>query len=121
MKRNEKSELISSLHGHLKDAGGVFVIENHGLTVKETEDLRKSLRGLVSVFKVIKNRLFKLAVKDTDFAGVSDMMKHPTAVAIATDPLAVTKVLAKFAEEHPNLTLVGGKMGADLLSADGIM
>ena len=121
MKRNEKSELISSLHDHLKDAGGVFVIENHGLTVKETEDLRKRLRGLVSVFKVIKNRLFKLAVKDSDFAGVSDMMKHPTAVAIATDPLAVTKVLAKFAEEHPNLTLVGGKMGADLLNADGIL
>jgi len=121
MKKNEKSELISSLHDHLKDAGGVFVIENHGLSVKETEDLRKRLRGLVSVFKIIKNRLFKLAVNDTNFTDLSGMMKRPTAVAIATDPLAVTKVLAAFAETHPNLTLVGGKMDANVLNADGIV
>ena len=121
MKRQEKSDLISSLHAHLKDAGGVFVVENHGLTVKETEDLRRGLRGLVSVFRVIKNRLFKLSVKDTDFAGVSDMMKRPTAVAIATDPLAVTKVLAEFAEKHPNLSIIGGKMGAEVLNADGVL
>jgi len=121
MKKTEKSDLVSSLHAHLKDAAGVFVIENHGLSVKETEDLRKRLRGLVSVFKIIKNRLFKLAVKDTDFTAVSDMMKRPTAVAIALDPLAVTKVLAAFADAHPHLTLVGGKMDANLLNADGIV
>jgi len=120
MKRNEKSELISSLHALLKDAGGVFVIENHGLTVKQTEDLRKQLKPLVSVFKVIKNRLFKLAVKDTNFAGVADIMKRPTAVAIATDPLAVTKVLAKFAEANPKLSIIGGKMDGDLLDAKGV-
>ena len=120
MKRNQKSDLISSLHELLKDAGGVFVIENHGLTVKQTEDLRKQLKPLVSVFKVIKNRLFKLAVKDTGFAGVADMMKRPTAVAIATDPLAVTKVLAKFAEANPKLSIIGGKMDGDLLDAKGV-
>ncbi len=85
------------------------------------EGLRNELRGLVSVFKVVKNRLMKLALKDTDFAPVSDLMKRPTAVAVATDALAVTKVLAKFAEAHPNLTIVGGKMDAELLDTDGVM
>ncbi|HNY25611.1 MAG TPA: 50S ribosomal protein L10 [Alphaproteobacteria bacterium] len=121
MRREEKSDLISALQSSLQKANGIFVVENHGLTVKETEELRKELRGLVSVFKVVKNRLMKLALKDTDFAAVSDLMKRPTAVAVATDALAVTKVLAKFAETHPNLTIVGGKMDADLLNADGIM
>ena len=113
MKREEKSTLISALQSSLKDANGVFVVENHGLTVKEMEGLRNELRPLVSVFKVVKNRLMKLALQDTDFAPVSDLMKRPTAVAVATDGLAVTKVLVKFAEEHPNLTIVGGKMDAD--------
>jgi large subunit ribosomal protein L10 len=63
----------------------------------------------------------KLALKDTDFEPVSEMMKRPTAVAIATDGLAVTKVLAKFAEEHPNLTILGGKMDADVLDANGVL
>ncbi|MBR1380089.1 MAG: 50S ribosomal protein L10 [Alphaproteobacteria bacterium] len=121
MKREEKSDLISSLQSSLQSANGVFVIENHGLTVKEMEILRNELRGSVSLFKVVKNRLMKLALKDTDFAPVSDMMKRPTAVAIATDGLAVTKVLAKFAEEHPNLTIVGGKMDADVLDVNGIV
>lgn len=121
MRREEKSDLISALQSSLKDANGVFVIENNGLTVKEMEILRNELRPVVSVFKVVKNRLMKLALKDTDFEPVSEMMKRPTAVAVATDGLAVTKVLAKFAEAHPNLSIIGGKMDADVLDKDGIV
>ena len=121
MRREEKSDLISALQSSLQEANGVFVVENNGLTVKEFEALRNELRPLVSVFKVVKNRLMKLALKDTNFEAVSDLMKHPTAVAIATDALAVTKVLAKFADEHQNLTIVGGKMDADLLDVNGIV
>ena len=121
MRREEKSDLISALQSSLKEANGVFVVENHGLTVKELEGLRNELRPLVSVFKVVKNRLMKLALQDTNFVPVSEMMKRPTAVAVATDGLAVTKVLAKFAEEHPNLTIIGGKMDADVLDKDGIV
>ena len=61
MKREEKSNLISALQSSLQDANGVFVVENHGLTVKEMEGLRNELRPIVSVFKVVKNRLMKLA------------------------------------------------------------
>ncbi len=121
MRREEKSELVSALQSSLKDANGVFVVENHGLTVKEMEDLRSQLRPVVSLFKVVKNRLMKLALNDTDFAAVSDLMKRPTAVAVATDALAVTKVLAKFAETHPNLSIIGGKMDADVLDTDGVV
>lgn len=120
MRREEKSDLISALQSSLRDANGVFVVENHGLTVKEMEVLRNELRPLVSVFKVVKNCLMKLALKDTDFEPVSDMLARPTAVAVATDALAVTKVLVKFADEHPNLTIIGGKMDA-VLSKDDIL
>ena len=121
MKREEKSDLISALQSSLKEADGVFVVENHGLTVQEMEKLRNELRGNVSLFKVVKNRLMKLALKDTDFEPVSELMKRPTAVAVATDSLAVTKILAEFAEEHQNLTIVGGKMDAELLDVNGIV
>ena len=121
MRREEKSDLISALQSSLKEANGIFVVENHGLTVKEFETLRNELRPLVSLFKVVKNRLMKLALKDTDFEPVSELMKRPTAVAIATDALAVTKVLAKFAEEHQNLTIIGGKMDTELLDVNGIV
>ena len=121
MKREEKSTLISALQSSLKDANGVFVIENHGLTVKEMEDLRNELRPMVSIFKVVKNRLMKLALKDSNFEAVADLMKRPTAVAVANDGYAVSKVLVKFAEAHPNLTIVGGKMDAGVLGVDDIV
>ena len=121
MKREDKSTLISALQSSLKEANGVFVVENHGLTVQEMEGLRNELRPLVSVFKVVKNRLMKLALKDSSFEAVSDMMKRPTAVAVANDGYAVSKVLVKFAEAHPNLTIVGGKMDADVLGVDDIV
>ena len=121
MRREEKSDLISALQSSLQEANGVFVVENNGLTVKEFETLRNELRPVVSMFKVVKNRLMKLALKDSNFEAVSDMMKHPTAVAFATDALAVTKVLAKFAENHENLKIIGGKMDADVLDKDGIV
>ncbi|MDR0803979.1 MAG: 50S ribosomal protein L10 [Rickettsiales bacterium] len=121
MKREDKSSLISTLQNSLKQANGVFVIENDGLTVRETEELRNELRPIVSVFKIVKNRLMKLALTDTDFAPVSELLKKPTAVAIANDSLAVTKVLARFAEAHPKLVILGGKMDANLLNADGVL
>lgn len=121
MRREEKSNLIQSLQSSLQKANGVFVIENHGLTVKETEGLRRELSGLVSMFKVVKNRLMKLALKDTDFEPVSDLMKRPTAIAFAIDSLAVTKVLANFAAKHPKMTIIGGKMDSDLLDANGVV
>ena len=121
MRREEKSDLISALQSSLKEANGIFVVENHGLTVKEFETLRNELRPLVSLFKVVKNRLMKLALKDTDFEPVSELMKRPTAVAVATDALAVTKVLAKFADEHPKVSILGGKMDAELLDVNGVM
>jgi large subunit ribosomal protein L10 len=121
MKREEKSNLISALQSSLKEANGVFVVENHGLSVKEMESLRNELRPHVSLFKVVKNRLMKLALRGTSFEPVSDLMKRPTAVAIATDALAVTKVLVKFADGHPNITIHGGKMDADVLGMDDIV
>jgi large subunit ribosomal protein L10 len=120
MKREEKSSLVSSLQGHIANANGVFIIENHGTTVKDMEQLRRELKPAVSVFKVVKNRLFKLAVKGSSFENVSQLMKRPTAVAIATDALAVTKVLAKFAEAHPSISIIGGKMDAELLDANAV-
>jgi large subunit ribosomal protein L10 len=120
VKKDEKSALISSLQENIKSANGIFVVENHGTSVKDFETLRRELSSVTSVFKVVKNRLFKLALKDSSFIDVEKLMKRPTAVAIATDGLAVTKVLAKFAETHPTITIVGGKMDADLLDAKAI-
>jgi large subunit ribosomal protein L10 len=116
MKRNEKSSLISKVQESLANASGIFVVENRGLTVSETEELRDILRPMVSLFKVVKNRLMKRALDGTAFAPVSELMRRPTAIALANDPYGAAKALADFADGHPNLSIVGGQMDAGLMN-----
>jgi large subunit ribosomal protein L10 len=121
MKKNEKSSLISIVSDKIRNSSGVFVVENHGLTVKETEELRGILRPMVVMFRVVKNRLMKRALDGTDFAPVSDLMKNPTAVALTNDPFAVAKALAAFAENHPALSIVGGHMESKLMDQGDVI
>ncbi|MDR2685640.1 MAG: 50S ribosomal protein L10 [Rickettsiales bacterium] len=120
MKRQEKENLVGTLQSQVQSAKGLFVVRNNGLTVKETEELRRGLHGITSMFRVVKNRLLNIALKSSQFEPVNEYLKKPTAVAFASDPLAVTKVLAKFAESHEKLVLVGGFMDSELLDAAGI-
>ena len=121
MKKVEKSSLISKVQEDLAKASGVFVVENHGMTVRETEELRKTLRPLVQMFRVVKNRLMKRALDNSKFSAVSELLKNPTAVALANDPFAVAKALAAFSESHPNLTIVGGQMDSKLMSQSDVI
>ena len=121
MKKVEKSSLISKVQEDLAKASGIFVVENHGLTVKETEELRNTLRPIVQMFKVVKNRLMKRALDGTAFSAVSELLKKPTAIAFANDPFAVAKALAAFAEAHPNLTIVGGQMDSGLMNQSDVI
>ncbi|MDR1027126.1 MAG: 50S ribosomal protein L10, partial [Rickettsiales bacterium] len=120
MKKNEKSSLISNVQERLAESSGVFVVENRGLSVKETEELRGILRPFVAMFKVVKNRLMKIALDGTAFSPVADLMKRPTAVALANDPYGAAKAIAAFAETHPNLAIVGGHMDGKLLDAAAV-
>jgi len=121
MKKDDKASLISKVKDALSAAAGIFVVENHGLSVKETEELRNILRPMVKMFKVVKNRLMKRALDDTAFSKVAEFLKNPTAVVVADDPYAAAKALATFAEAHPNLTIVGGHMDAKLMSKSDVM
>ncbi|MDR1826591.1 MAG: 50S ribosomal protein L10 [Rickettsiales bacterium] len=121
MKKEEKSSLISKVRECLEKASGIFVIKNGGLTVKETEELRRVLRPMTAMVRVVKNRLMKRALDGTAFAPASDLMKSPTAVVAATDPFGVAKALAGFAETHPNLRIVGGQMDGGVMDESEVL
>ena len=65
MKRSEKKDFVSNLKEDFSNATSVIVAEYSGLTVNETEQLRKEMRDNGAKFKVTKNRLTKLAISDT--------------------------------------------------------
>ena len=71
MERAEKRELVTSLQSAFASAGSIVVARNAGLTVADLESLRKQMKQAGGSVKVAKNRLAKLALKDTDNSDIS--------------------------------------------------
>jgi large subunit ribosomal protein L10 len=83
-------------------------------------DYRRRIKEVGGKVKVAKNRLAKLALKDTDAAGIADLFKGPTCVAYSEDPIAAAKVAVRYARENDKLVILGGTMGSTVLNADGV-
>lgn len=120
MDRTQKEELVSSLHDTFSAAETVVVTHNLGLSVKEMEDLRTQLREAGASFKVTKNRLTRLALKDTKFEGIEDLFSGPTGIAYSEDVVAAAKVAVNFAKKNDNFEVVGGAMGEEVLDIAGV-
>ena len=120
MDRSQKSDSVAQLSDVFKEAGVVVVTRNLGLTVAQSTDLRSKMREAGASYKVAKNRLAKLALKDTDYAGIEEYLNGPTALAYSTDPVAAAKAAVEFAKTNDKLEIVGGSMGAQVLDEAGV-
>ena len=120
MDRSQKAESVSALNAVFNEVGLVVVTRNLGLSVKQSTDLRTKMRDAGATYKVAKNRLAKLALKDTQYEGLEEYLSGPTALAWSTDPIAAAKAAVEFAKTNDKLEIVGGAMGSTQLDAAGI-
>ena len=79
MDRSQKTEAVAQLTNVFNEVGVVVVTRNLGLTVDQSTDLRNKMREAGASYKVAKNRLAKLALKDTDYVGIDEYLTGPTA------------------------------------------
>ncbi|MBO9714958.1 50S ribosomal protein L10 [Sphingomonas sp.] len=120
MDRAQKTELVSELNRTFGEVSVVVITRNLGMTVKQSTALRTKMREAGASYKVAKNRLAKIAVEGTDYAGIADLLTGPTAISTSADPVAAAKVIAEFAKTNDKLEIVGGAMGTQLLDAEGV-
>lgn len=120
MDRTQKAELVSELNAVFGEVGVVVVTRNLGLTVAQSTALRQKMREAGASYKVAKNRLARIALKDTDYEGIGDLLTGPTALATSGDPVAAAKVAVEFAKTNEKLEIVGGAMGTVVLDAEGV-
>lgn len=120
MDRTQKAELVSELNTVFGEVGVVVVTRNLGLTVAQSTVLRQKMREAGASYKVAKNRLARIALKDTDYEGIGDLLTGPTALATSGDPVAAAKVAVEFAKTNEKLEIVGGAMGSVVLDAEGV-
>ena len=120
MDRSQKANAVAELNATFNEAGVVVITRNLGMTVAQSTALRVKMREGGASFKVSKNSLAKLAIANTDYAGIGDMLTGPVALGTSVDPVAAAKTVIEFAKTNDKLEVVGGAMGSLVLSADGI-
>ncbi|MCP9221514.1 50S ribosomal protein L10 [Erythrobacter sp. LQ02-29] len=120
MDRSQKTEAVAQLNAVFKEVGVVVVTRNLGLSVAQSTDLRSKVREAGATYKVAKNRLATLALKDTDYEGLEEYLSGPTALAWSEDPVAAAKATVDFAKTNDKLEIVGGSMGGQMLDEAGV-
>lgn len=101
--RNERTSVIDDLEQAFKTAAGIYVTDNHKITVELVTRLRDELRKKEVRYVVVKNTLAKEAFKRAGITGLDAHFKGPTAVAIApSDSTAPAKILRDFRKELKN-------------------
>ncbi len=120
MDRAQKELSVTDTNQRLNEAEGVLLVANTGLTAAPIADLRRKARKADALFKVAKNRLVIRALEGTQFEGLKDKLKGPTALVICKDTVAAAKTIVAFAKDNDKLKLLGGAMGKDVFDAKGI-
>ena len=120
MDRSEKAAFVQALQAVFAETSFVLVTQNKGLTVADVTKLRRQMRAAGATYKVAKNRLATLALDGTRFDGIRPLLKGPTALAWAHDPVAVAKVAVEFAKTNDKFVVLGGALGTQMLDASGV-
>jgi large subunit ribosomal protein L10 len=120
MARPDKVAAVAELADSFRESNGAVLTEYRGLTVKQLQDLRRSLGGNAS-YAVAKNTLTKIALKDAGIDFDESLLTGPTAIAFITgDPVEAAKGLRDFSKANTPLVLKGGFLDGKSLSADEI-
>lgn len=98
--RDQKREALADIQAALDDATSVYLTDYQGLTVDETNHLRRAFREVGVDFRVLKNTLVRRAMESRGgYDELYDELNGPTAVAFTTDPASPAKVLTKFLKD----------------------
>ena len=110
MNKDTKKNYIEEMKKIFSSNEAVMIAHYQGLNVIQLDALRKELRENGIVFKVTKNRITKLAVKETPLKELEKFFTGPTATAVSSDPFMSARILTKFAKTNNKLKIVAGFM-----------
>lgn len=120
MNREEKSATIQEIAAQIEGSEAIFAVDYRGISVPQAAELRSQLREADASFRIVKNRLTKLAADKAGEERLTELLQGPTALAfVRGDTAQAAKAISTFNKEHDVLTYKGGFMGETALDADG--
>jgi large subunit ribosomal protein L10 len=116
MNREEKSATIQEIAAQIEGAEAIFAVDYRGISVSQAAELRGKLHETDSSFRIVKNRLTKLAATQVGEERLAELLVGPTALTfVRGDTAAAAKAITTFNKTHAVLTYKGGYMGETTL------
>jgi large subunit ribosomal protein L10 len=116
MNRDEKAATIEEVAAQIEGAEAIFAVDYRGISVPQAAELRGKLREADASFRIVKNRLTKLAAEKAGEERLAGLLEGPTALTfVRGDTAQAAKAITTFYKEHEVLSFKGGFMeGVDL-------
>ena len=119
MASRDKELLVKELTNRFQQAKVLIVTKIKGLGAMEVNQLRRKLDAHSGQYLVVKNRLAKLALKDSNLSEGLGLIEGSVGIVISKEsPESISKPLVDFGKKHPALNICGALTGAKLLSSD---
>jgi large subunit ribosomal protein L10 len=120
MNREEKSATIQEIAAQIEASEAIFAVDYRGISVPQAAELRSKLREADASFRIVKNRLTKLAAEKAGEERLAELLQGPTALAfVRGDTAQAAKAISTFNKEHEVLAYKGGFMEATSLDEEG--
>src|SRR3954453_4460017 len=97
MNKEEKSAAIEEIAAQIEGSEAIFAVDYRGISVSQAAELRSKLREADTSFRVVKNRLTKLAADKAGEQRLAELLQGPTALAfVRGDTAQAAKAISTF-------------------------
>jgi large subunit ribosomal protein L10 len=121
MPTEAKRETVAALREELANSRTMIVSEYRGLKVKEIAEIRRALAKQDVTYRVVKNRLLRIAATDQVAEALSPLLTGPTAIAFGNDEAGTAKAVLDATKPYAKIVkITGGVLGDKAIDADGV-
>jgi large subunit ribosomal protein L10 len=120
MPTEAKREAVAELREQLAGSRTLIVSEYRGLTVREIGEIRRALRKQDVSYRVVKNRLMKIAAADNVRSALDELLVGPTAIAFGQDEGATAKAVIDTMRPYKQVRITGALLGDRAIDAAGV-
>jgi large subunit ribosomal protein L10 len=121
MPTEAKQAMVAELREELAKARTMIVSEYRGLSVKEIAEIRRALNKQDVRYRVVKNRLMRIAAADSVGEALSPLLNGPTAIAFGTDEAGTAKAVLDATRPYSKVVrITGGILGDRAIDAAAV-
>jgi large subunit ribosomal protein L10 len=118
MKKEEKTALVEELAQSLNRASIAIISEYKGIKAGESDGLRRRLRSAQGEFRVAKNTLVRLAIKNTKFEALEPNLGGAVGLVLSyADPVEMAKTINSLRDLGERFKVRGGVLDGKPITA----